>query len=368
MSDLSQISVGLLPALKSELDTNAELYSEEYPNLSHSYSVIQSVQLALLELLAEKKEEISDVKNDRYFYKMLAVFMGCVNPRSFYDTAQKQGAELKTVIARLIFPTEFEIEGWKRILPNRTIFEQVNIKLDEYVLSYKEVFHPTDEYLNHFTKLDPGKLPEVDTTDGFDTGTIIEVTHPNKDFKSITATVIEKDHFNYHLQIGSKMIKIPFNRITYEIYELLQKETRNQKHYSKMLRTKSLEIPKNDYMLHSKGFILKFQSKLDLTKTEKGENVFSKWFKRIVFFDNRTQVQSSWQHVTVTNGGIVNAPINIYQTNNWHILGLVVLLASIVFAYLLDTKSEIKNIITNYIVNNTISENAELNANVDIMQ
>ena len=357
--------------MQSATDNNFELYSEEYPNLSHSYSVIKSVQLALMELMTDKKEEISEVNTDNYVYKMLAVFMGCVNPRSFYDTAQKQVADLKTVIVRLIFPSKFEIEGWKRILPIRTIFRKINIKLDEYVLSYKEVFHPTEEYQNHFTKF-VGKLPVVDTTNVFETGTIVEVSHPTKDFK-LTAVVIGKDDFNYHLKSGNKpIIIIPFNRITYELYTLLQKKThyRKKTQYSNILRSKSLEIPENpDYMFHSKGFVLKFQSKRDITKTEKCENVFSKLLKRIVLFDNRTQIQSSWQHVTVTNGGVVNAPINIYPTNNWLIVGyttIAIAMVAVLFAYLLNTKSE--NIITNYIINNTISENAELNANVDITQ
>jgi len=74
------------------------------------------------------------------FHKMLAVFIGCINPRSYYGDPTKQAAVLDSVISRLVNRTVFEIEGWKRILPVRNAFKELGIKkIDDYALTWEKV-------------------------------------------------------------------------------------------------------------------------------------------------------------------------------------------------------------------------------------
>ena len=112
---MSQTSILLL----HQINTNSlkDHLIEDHPNLSHSYSVIFAFQNAILSLLTKLKEShtdenfgnniyktiIDEVESKYSLSKMLSVFMGCVNPRSFYDFSRKQIAETETVIARLCY-------------------------------------------------------------------------------------------------------------------------------------------------------------------------------------------------------------------------------------------------------------------------
>ena len=88
-----------------------------------------------------------DGTDEHSFHRMLSVFLGCVNPRSYFGDETKQAAILETVISRLVNRTTFEIEGWKRIVAVRTIFKELLIKIDDYVLTSEHVDHPTSQWI-----------------------------------------------------------------------------------------------------------------------------------------------------------------------------------------------------------------------------
>ena len=51
----------------------------------------------------------------------------------------------------------FEIEGWKRIIPVREMFEQLNLDIDEYELSYQKVHHPNSHSVEKVLETLKGK-------------------------------------------------------------------------------------------------------------------------------------------------------------------------------------------------------------------
>ena len=88
---------------------------------------------------------------------MLAVFTGCVSPRSYSSSSDKQDAETEKIISRLVSKTAFEIEGWKRILPVRKMFEKMGLNIDDYELTYDEVNHPNSHSIKNVLEKVMGK-------------------------------------------------------------------------------------------------------------------------------------------------------------------------------------------------------------------
>jgi len=130
-------------------------------NLCHSFATMSAFRQVLLnfikkvqrksppEIAARCKKIIAEIneKGEYSFNRMLAVFLGCISPRS-YSNFSKQSAITETVIARLVSKTAFEIEGWKRILPVREMFEKINLKIDDFELIYEKVNHPNSHAVN----------------------------------------------------------------------------------------------------------------------------------------------------------------------------------------------------------------------------
>ena len=125
-------------------------------NLCHSFAVISAFRHCLI-IFIESIESVdtlailTEIKlpNGEFnFQKFLKIFLACVNPRCFHGLSQlnsekkfldQQMANLKTVIKRLVFGTTFEIEGWKRLLPAREIFEKLSLDIDNYELKMETV-------------------------------------------------------------------------------------------------------------------------------------------------------------------------------------------------------------------------------------
>jgi len=134
------------------------VHDQEFTNLCHSFATMSAFRKTLLQLVESHKniygqnfgtliyddvESGIKTKVGEFSYNsMLTVFLGCVSPRSFNTKAEIQAAKTETVVARLCSKTAFEIEGWKRIIPVRKIFEKINLNIDEYELSYETVHHP----------------------------------------------------------------------------------------------------------------------------------------------------------------------------------------------------------------------------------
>ena len=89
--------------------------------------------------------------SDDNFRLMLAVFCGCVNPRSFMGNFLKenQGAVLEKVISRLVNRTEFEVEGWKRILPFCQMLAKFKIEIDTMSMESEIVRHSLSDKIEY---------------------------------------------------------------------------------------------------------------------------------------------------------------------------------------------------------------------------
>ena len=83
----------------SEIDTNSaeetKIHDQKNSQLCHSFAVISGLRYIVRNFL--KSEEVNDdvlnmMKDNREssFYKTLATFLGCVNPRSFDEVFQEQ--------------------------------------------------------------------------------------------------------------------------------------------------------------------------------------------------------------------------------------------------------------------------------------
>ena len=110
-------------------------HDQHNSNLCHSYSVISAFRQALIQLLKTfKNPKVKNIiqrinGNEQFsFNRMLSIFLGCVNPRSYLDPPKVHTASTEMVIKRLVMKTAFEIEGWKRLLPVREIFENLNLE------------------------------------------------------------------------------------------------------------------------------------------------------------------------------------------------------------------------------------------------
>ena len=287
VSDESCTSVGLLDQIETLYMTATEktpTFDEidvENPSLSQSYAVVRALREILLKLLRkyefeqsgeyfidETSETIEEVimgfENEYSFNRMLTVFMGCVNPRSFCDCARNQITE--TIIARLVYPSTFEIAGWKRLIPVREIFKKLKIKLDEYKLFYHPVDHPVQKYEQYAenTTIKLEDSPELSVTSGFETGTIVDFEKPKENIR-YTGTVIGTNGENYKIRVGrDDVIEIPRKRITFDIYNQMRNNP-NLKRFKNILEQKSVKIS-DDFMLYAKGFVLEFRSKDEMNK------------------------------------------------------------------------------------------------------
>lgn len=163
MSENTQASQNVLTQIEYFLNSIDEpssdrtaVHDQEWSNLCHSYALISCFRQVLIKLLrtiqansqtAQKQAKIDDViqeikgKGRFSFYRMLTGFVGCVSPRSFGGMAGKQLAYLHVVVCRLVQRTVFEIEGWKRLIPVREIFAELELDINQFELSYEEVEH-----------------------------------------------------------------------------------------------------------------------------------------------------------------------------------------------------------------------------------
>ena len=92
--DETQASVDALADLENYFSTvntsgmsDTKFHDQENTNLCHSYSLMSGFRHILRQLLKNKNQQnaIEMMKEDRdcSFYRFLAVFLGCINPRSF---------------------------------------------------------------------------------------------------------------------------------------------------------------------------------------------------------------------------------------------------------------------------------------------
>ena len=112
-----------------------------------------------MNLLMNRKKKCDDIikkivdSSDEYsFQRMLVAFCGNVNPRGIRRNLESQTAMLETVMERLVNPTTFEIDGWKRMGPVREMFSELNLNIDAYDLSYEMVTHPNSATLETVLK------------------------------------------------------------------------------------------------------------------------------------------------------------------------------------------------------------------------
>ena len=129
------------------------VHDQHSTNLCHSFATMSGFRQILLNFAEKAKSEIGsneagcqevidgiNTKGEFSFNRMLAVFLGCVSPRSY--SGKNQSGKTEKIISRLVSKTAFETEGWKRIIPVRKMFEKMNLKIDDYELSYEKVNHP----------------------------------------------------------------------------------------------------------------------------------------------------------------------------------------------------------------------------------
>lgn len=118
ISAFRQAIIHLLNSLNGEF----ACFRQTLSTLSERYKIQKKIRRTKL------IKKMMDREGSFSFHAMLTVFVGCVNPRSFIGLQKNQSAVLGTVVSRLVQKTAFEIEGWKRILPVRALFEQMGIK------------------------------------------------------------------------------------------------------------------------------------------------------------------------------------------------------------------------------------------------
>ena len=159
MGDNTQASVDLLSQMKSiltELSLQGHdatlVHDQEHTNLCHSFATMSCFRKCIMSLVeAESKTNmfcaVSEMEKEMAtgeysFRNMLTVFLGCVSPRSYKSDSTTQFAQTETVIARLAYRTVFEVEGWKRIIPVRRLFQRIRLNINDYELTYQKVEHP----------------------------------------------------------------------------------------------------------------------------------------------------------------------------------------------------------------------------------
>ena len=145
----------VLTAVTNGTDITA-IHDQGRTNLCHSYATISTFREVLRQFLRELRTELQfvdkvEIINDiitamdtdgKYSFKiMLSAFLGSVNPRSA-TASSSQAARTETVVRRLVHGTVFEIAGWKRLLPIRQIFNDLELDIDNYQSNMEIVNHP----------------------------------------------------------------------------------------------------------------------------------------------------------------------------------------------------------------------------------
>ena len=162
----------LITLVKSKIEMQAVNVSQSlqdlYPfDLSDpnifTRSLLNDIQRMKTSETNDVYHELIDSAGDCSFQKMLTVFLGCVNPRGFISS-YRQAARTETVIARLVYKTEFEIEGWKRILPVQYMMDRLDLDIDDFELTYQKVTHPNSKSVEMFLNMARGDswfIPEA---------------------------------------------------------------------------------------------------------------------------------------------------------------------------------------------------------------
>ena len=269
------------------------VHDQELTNLCHSYATMSAFRQIILLFLEENEKSadlfddlhktrqdiISGVKSktgDLSFARMLTIFLGCVSPRSFKCSTSTQAAYTETVIARLCSKTAFEVEGWKRILPIRNVFEKLKLKIDNYELTYEHHHHiysnSVQSVLKHLLGQQRISPYYKCTQNKFEVNTIIQLATPNGNLGH--AVVIWKiDRNNYYMKnsyTNEPEIIIPKYRTTWNQYDLIRKAhsfnpPRTQAQiinmFNTILRISLIEPEPSDWLIRDTGFHLKFTRK-----------------------------------------------------------------------------------------------------------
>ena len=136
------------------------IHSQGDSQLCHSFAIVSALRQALMQFLKTLSsiapETIKDIEEQitttdgKYCFRLFLVnFIGNVNPRSYqglfksvapdWFSIENQTAVIKTVIERMTKRTTFEIEGWKRILAVRNVFEELKLNIDDYKMEVETV-------------------------------------------------------------------------------------------------------------------------------------------------------------------------------------------------------------------------------------
>ena len=178
--DLNTHVVDFLATLRIGTSTpeKTSVHDQRDTSLCHSFAITSALRRILIQLmqkiqqqiqstgsvmnlLMNRKKKCDDIikkvvdSSDEYsFQRMLVAFCGNVNPRGIRRNLETQTAMLKTVMERLVNPTTFEIDGWKRMGPVQQMFSELRLNIEDYHLSYERVTHPNSATLetvfNHY--------------------------------------------------------------------------------------------------------------------------------------------------------------------------------------------------------------------------
>ena len=144
------------------------VHDQRKTNLCHSFAIISCLRHLMGTFFRKLKKKSSDeikkiIAENTTFEQMLAIFIACVSPRSMdglmpnsnYKQLKidKQFALLETVIKRLILRTAFEVEGWKRLLPIKKLFDRFKVDSEKWKLNYNEIVFKLNAHPNYTKEL-----------------------------------------------------------------------------------------------------------------------------------------------------------------------------------------------------------------------
>ena len=136
------------------------LHRQKRSALCHSFAIVSGFRKCVRKFLknlqnvdpaklSEVEEQMKKSDGIYCFRNFFVNFVANVNPRSYEGLVNPAGAdpfeiEKQTAVAevavnRLVNRTMFEIEGWKRILAAREIFEKLGLQIDNYEMNFKIV-------------------------------------------------------------------------------------------------------------------------------------------------------------------------------------------------------------------------------------
>ena len=167
--DLNTLVADFLATLRIGVSTNERtpVHDQRNTYLCHSFSTMSAFHQVLIQFLSQFQNQVG-LENlslrhktiirkviesiDEYsFQRMLVAFCGNVNPQGIRRNQNTQTAMLETVMERLVDPTVFEIDGWKRIGPVREMFDGLHLNIDDYELNYERVTHPHSAIVERVT-------------------------------------------------------------------------------------------------------------------------------------------------------------------------------------------------------------------------